>query len=78
MAKVNSKPPSRKGPPPRIDEASDNLKNKPKKSSVAKRDLNFKVDPEFKTRFKSYASSHDMTMQSLLIEAFEFYEVHHK
>ena len=77
MAKIKTKPPTRKGTPPPLEEASDNLTNIPTKSVGVKRDLNFKVDIEFKKRFKGYATNHDMSMTKLLINAFEFYKAHH-
>lgn len=78
MAKIKSKPPSRKGAPPPMEDASDNLTNKSVKSVGTTKDLNFKVDIEFKKRFKSYATNLDISMRELLINAFEFYEAHNK
>ena len=78
MAKIKSKPPSRKGKPPAIDDASEILTNRPVKSTGIKKDLNFKVDPEFKRRFKSFATNHDMSMLTLLKNAFDYYETHHQ
>ena len=72
MAKIK-KPRNRKGTPPTIEEASNNLSPQTKSIGVRK-DLNFKVDSEFKRRFKRFATDNDITMQALLIKAFEFYE----
>lgn len=73
MAKVSKKP-NRKGLPPSIEEASENLTNKPvSQTSGVKKDLNFKVDEEFKRRYKTYASSKGKSMVDVLTESFELY-----
>ena len=38
--------------------------------------LNFKVDPEFHRKFKSYAASHGVSMVELLREGFELIKEH--
>jgi hypothetical protein len=76
MAKIL--PPKGKGTPPPIEEASENLTNEPVKSTGFKKDLNFKVDPEFKIRFKSFATNKEISMLELLEKAFNYYETHHK
>lgn len=73
MAKVGKKP-NRKGSPPKIEEASSNLTKSPKKQTAIKKDLNFKVDADFKKRFKQYATEKDLSMHNLLVTIFEFYE----
>ncbi len=80
MAKIKSKKPTgnRKGLPPQLEEASDNLNARKPKVTAAKKDLNFKVDPEFKKRFKTYAATRDISMVELLSAAFEFYEKNHR
>ncbi len=93
MAKIKSRKPTanRKGLPPQIDEASNNLVSTvkepvqpivaevtaPKKVSAPKKDLNFKVNPEFKRRFKTYAAVRGISMMELLTSCFEFYEKEH-
>lgn len=77
MAKINKKP-NRKGAPPSMVDASNNLTNLPKKKTGLRKDLNFKVDPEFKRRFKNYATDNDLSMHDLLLKMFEFYEAHNK
>ena len=37
------------------------------------KDLNFKVSAQFHKQFKQYALMHDMSMKTLLEEAFTFY-----
>ena len=89
MAKIKSKKPTdnRKGLPPKLEEASNNLVATapvvetavqtmpvPQKKQSIRKDLNFKVDPVFKKRFKSYATDKEMSMLELLTTAFEFYE----
>ncbi len=47
--------------------------------SVKPKDLNFKIDPEFHSRFKKFATNHDMSMKDLLERCFTFYaEAHEK
>lgn len=75
MAKISAKPKNRKGTPPVIEEASNIMTNQTEKSTGAKKDLNFKVDPEFKRRFKSYAANQGISMVDLLSMAFEYYVV---
>ena len=79
MAKINKKPSreNRKGLPPVIEEASSNLTNLPVKKTGLRKDLNFKVDPQFKKRFKNFATDNDLTMHDLLVKMFEYYEVNH-
>lgn len=80
MAKLNSKKPtSRKGLPPTIEEASNNLEVKaPAPVVVVKKDLNFKVASDFKTEFKTYASSRGISMVELLNKMFEEYKANHR
>ena len=76
MAKITKKPSRKgnKGKPPAAAEASSNLTNLPHKQVKIKKDLNFKVDPDFKRDFKRFAVDHDMTMHDLLIKIFKFYK----
>ncbi|MBX4911336.1 hypothetical protein HJA82_28920 [Rhizobium bangladeshense] len=48
-------------------EASDNMKDK----AAILRDLNFKVDPEFHTKFKMTAAAAGKSMKELLEECFD-------
>lgn len=73
MAKISRKP-NRKGTPPKIEEASTNLTNLPKKQTGIRKDLNFKVDADFKKEFKQYAMDKDITMHDLLIKMFDYYK----
>lgn len=66
--------PNRKGTPPKMNEASSILTNLPVRKSGIRKDLNFKVDADFKKRFKTYATVNDLSMHDLLIKAFEYYE----
>ena len=81
MAKINKKPPlkrvNRKGAPPVIEDASNNLTNLPARKSSVRKDLNFKVDPDFKKRFKNYATDQDMSMHDLFIKVFDYYVANH-
>ena len=79
MAKLSRKPKreNRKGLPPVIEDASSNLTNLSPKQTGLRKDLNFKVDPEFKKRFKNFATNNDLSMHDLLIKMFEYYEVNH-
>lgn len=79
MAKISKKPSrtNRKGLPPMVEEASNNLTNLPVKKTGIRKDLNFKVDPEFKRRFKNYATNNDLSMHDLLISMFDYYEASH-
>lgn len=85
MAKISSKRPTnkninRKGAPPKVEEASNNMTSisaAPKVTAVRK-DLNFKVNADFKKRFKNFATNHDMSMLELLVKSFEYYESHHQ
>jgi len=70
--------PNRKGTPPKMDDASSILTNLPARKSGIRKDLNFKVDADFKKRFKTYATVNDLSMHDLLIKAFEYYELGHK
>jgi len=73
MAKI-AKPTNRKGTPPSLEEASNNLSNNVEVKPISeKKDLNFKVDADFKRRFKRYATDNDITMQALLKKAFAYY-----
>lgn len=78
MAKISNKPPrkNRKGIPPVLEDASNNLTNLPVKKTGIRKDLNFKVDPDFKREFKGFATSNDLSMHDLLIKVFDFYKVH--
>lgn len=76
MAKISKKP-NRKGTPPKLEEASTNLTNAPKIQTGIRKDLNFKVDADFKKEFKQYAMDKDMTMHDLLIKMFEYYKTSH-
>lgn len=76
MAKINKKP-NRKGTPPVIEEASNNLTNLPVKKVGIRKDLNFKVAPEFKRKFKNFATDNDLSMHDLLILIFDYYQVNH-
>jgi hypothetical protein len=53
--------------PPPQDNAPGNL------AAAGTRDLNFKVDPDFRRRFKMEAVTRDMTQVDLLRAAFEHY-----
>lgn len=70
MAKVAPPPSakSRKGAPPPLAQTVGNL-DKPEPNTL--QPLNFKVPPDFKREFKSYAAQHDVSMSQLLQEAFE-------
>ncbi len=74
MAKLNTKKPtSRKGLPPTIEEASNNLEvSRPEE--VLLKALNFKVATDFKTEFKTYASSRGISMVDLLYKMFDEYK----
>jgi hypothetical protein len=71
----------RKGLPPKEEEASNNLavvtnptSSKEQGKAEEKKDirpLNFKVENEFRKRFKNYATNNDMTMSDLLVQCFE-------
>lgn len=80
MAKINKKPPrkNRKGIPPVLEDASNNLTNLPVKKTGIRKDLNFKVDPDFKKEFKNFATNNDLSMHDLLIKVFNFYKVHNE
>jgi hypothetical protein len=70
MAKVAPPPAakSRKGAPPPPVQTIGNLdKSEPNNLQP----LNFKVPPDFKREFKSYAAQHDVSMSQLLQEAFQ-------
>ncbi|MFK7948854.1 MAG: hypothetical protein AB8G11_14770 [Saprospiraceae bacterium] len=76
MAIIKKPRKNRKGPPPEIEEASNNLTNLPVKKTGLRKDLNFKVDPDFKKEFKNFATDHDLSMHDLLIKVFNYYKVH--
>ena len=80
MAKINKKPPrkNRKGIPPVLEDASNNLTNLPLKKTAERKHLNFKVDPDFKREFKNFATNNDLSMHDLLIKVFDFYKVHNE
>ena len=71
----------RKGLPPKEDEASNNLAvaanatlpieqgEVEEKKDI--RPLNFKIENNFRKRFKNYATNNDMTMSDLLVQCFE-------
>jgi len=69
MAKIAPPPApkSRKGTPPPLTRAVDNLE---KPEPAALQPLNLKVPSEFKRELKTYAAQHGRTMTDLLIEAF--------
>ena len=67
---------NRKGTPPKVEEASNNLTNLPVKKIGLRKDLNVKVDPDFKKEFKNFATDNDLSMHDLLIKIFNFYKVH--
>jgi len=77
MAKIAKKQ-NRKGTPPKMEEASSNLTNLPKKAVGIKKDLNFKVNADFKKQFKQYATERDLSMHDLLVQIFEFYETNNR
>ena len=77
MAKIKSKKPtSRKGAPPTIEEASNNLEVN-QTPVVERKDLNFKVAADFKTEFKTYAASRGISMVDLLYQMFSEYKQEH-
>jgi len=39
--------------------------------------LNFKVSPEFRREFKTYAAQHNKKLNQLLYEAFNILKAHH-
>jgi len=69
--------PNRKGTPPKMDDASSILTNQTVRKSGLRKDLNFKVDADFKKRFKTYATINDLSMHDLLVKTFEYYETQH-
>ncbi|MCB1806604.1 MAG: hypothetical protein KDJ99_16085 [Candidatus Competibacteraceae bacterium] len=69
-APKNVKAKSKKGPPPPPQEVTDNLQ-KPDSGDMVP--LNFRVPPDFRREFKSYAVAHDMSMVELLKRAFDKY-----
>ena len=79
MVKISKKPPreNSKGKPPTADEASSNLTNLSVKKTGLRKDLNFKVDPDFKRKFKNFATNSDLSMHDLLIKMFDYYEANH-
>ena len=79
MAKMSKKPArgNRKGAPPVIEEASNNLTNLTVRKTGLRKDLNFKVDPDFKRSFKTFATENDLSMHDLLIKIFEYYQAYH-
>jgi hypothetical protein len=68
MANISPPKRSKKGPPPSIEQTTDNLE-KPEPTSL--KPLNFKVSASFHREFKSYAVQHGMSMLDLLREGFE-------
>jgi len=78
MATIKKPQKNRKGTPPRVEDASNNLTNLPPKKIGFKKDLNFKVDPDFKKEFKNFATDNDLSMHDLLLKIFDFYNIHNK
>lgn len=68
MAKIAPPAKSRKGAPPPPARTLGNLE-RPEPSNAEP--LNFKVPPEFKRDFKSYAAQQGVSMSKLLQTAFE-------
>lgn len=70
MAKVAPPPAakSRKGAPPPLARTIGNL-DKPEPTNL--QPLNFKVPPDFKREFKTYAAQQGTTMTELLLEGFK-------
>lgn len=76
MAKITKKP-NRKGAPPKLEEASSNLTNAPIKQTGLTKDMNFKVDADFKKQFKVKATERGMSMVGYLKVIQEYYEINH-
>ena len=77
MAKINSKKPtSRKGTPPTIEEASNNLEVKKPQVEEFKL-INFRVTASFRNELKIYAATKGISMTDLLYKMFEEYKVNH-
>jgi hypothetical protein len=71
MAEIKKPKSRKKGIPPKIEDASQNLTKAPDQEL---KPLNFKVSAEFKHDFKLYALEHDMSMVELLAKCFESYK----
>jgi hypothetical protein len=78
MATIKKPQKNRKGIPPKVEDASNNLTNLPPKKIGFKKDLNFKVDPDFKKEFKNFATDNDLSMHDLLLKVFDFYKIHNQ
>jgi len=66
---------NRKGSPPKDDQNTGVVGNNIQKAESADLvPLNFKVDPEFKKDYKTFASMHDISMVTLLKMTFELYK----
>jgi hypothetical protein len=74
MAKISKPTINRKGAPPPIEEASENLS---RNSDHDLTPLNFKVPIEFKREFKTYATQMDISMVDLLTRCFDFFKSNH-
>ena len=68
------KKPSSKGAPPKPGEQTNVVGNNTSKpASGEKVPLNFRVDPEFKKRFKMFSITHDIDMVDIMVEAVSDY-----
>lgn len=73
MAKPGKRP-TTKGAPPRSNVPQDTSHNLGKPEAGELAPLNFKVSPEFRKEFKSFATDHDLSMVGLLKAAYEMYK----
>jgi hypothetical protein len=71
MAQITSPKRTTKGTPPPEEKPSNNLT---KTASGATVPLNFKVAPEFRREFKTFAAMHDISMVELLEKCFDHYK----
>lgn len=81
MAGPSKKPPraAGKGLPPTIQQTATSLEptSRAGRESKGGAAMNFLVDPEFKSNFKTYASMNNMSMKELLEKMYEEYVRNH-
>ena len=69
-----SRKPSTKGAPPKPTDTTHVVGNNTQKPEAGEEvPCNFRVDPEFKRRFKTFCVTHDREMKKVFVEAMEEY-----
>ena len=70
---TKAKPPrKRKGSPPKAEQPQKNNLEKLATNEIV--GLNFKVPPEFKKEYRTYAAEKDMKMIEILMKSFDLYK----